>query len=588
MVIHDCLELDKHWDALVDVEMILLEMKMIELKAELENLNEEDMIEKLKDIKDENERITMKSNYIKKQRINEKLKNITKGKAYAKLFMKHGNLADEVKLSKINLSGSPEILASNYCFIMFRSFKLANRFTMLIQDKVRLAKLGYKYAINCEAEYAPDPFDIDWNEYARPYKWTRHLKWYLMAIFCFLVLPSFTFMMEYGVPLKLASWIFSADTDAKAANMLVEYKSIFLFIRLIISSIYSAVVSFFINWWFKGRRYKTLLERERSNFTFFNIYFLINMIVADFYGIVIVGIKGIGTDKKDETLQKYHRYLFSSALKVSFSLMFSPYLLKLLDYAPRIWAYFRIYCYDKYNIGRPTTIMDKIKRDMPVNHSIHEMGSFLCQCLFFITFFIPFMIPLLNILLLLSLLVFKLQERYFVLNYHSLQRSIHFTSILSIYKVSLFGFLLLQILNFSNSNFVLKFLNLFSVSTEGSKFEPGILNFFKIIGTKLWEGIKKIGQFSEIGKNIWGTILDLGFISLFGVISIWILACMFGKKNFTRRIVTKLVELEEKISKREVKIKESIPFRVSKTLDSIMRKMSKTNNQVGVGDEIEL
>lgn len=260
--------------------------------------------------------------------------------------------------------------------------------------------------------------------------------------------------------------MFSTNSADSAANFLVKHMALFLFIRLVISIVYSILVSYFINCWFKKRRYKTYLERERSNFTFFNIYFLLNMIVADFYGIVYVGIKGIGTEKTDETLQKYHRYLFSSALKVSFSLIFSPYLLKLIDYLPRIWAWLRIKLYDKYKLGHPTTIMDKIKRDMPVKHSIHEMGSFLCQCLFFITFFLPFMIPFLNILLLISLFLFKIQERYSILNYHSLEKTIHFTSILSIYKVSLVGFLLLQIFNFSNSNLILQFIGLFAITTE--------------------------------------------------------------------------------------------------------------------------
>lgn len=87
---------------------------------------------------------------------------------------------------------------------MFRSFKLAQKFTMMVKNKQRLKKLGYRYSVNCKVGYAPDPFDIDWNEYARPYSWTRHLKWYLMAFLCFFVLPGFTFMMEYSVPLFLA------------------------------------------------------------------------------------------------------------------------------------------------------------------------------------------------------------------------------------------------------------------------------------------------------------------------------------------------------------------------------------------------
>lgn len=161
----------------------------------------------------------------------------------------------------------------------------------MMQNTERLLAMGVERPDLIEVSYAPDPFDIDWNEYAKPYEKTRTLKWTGMAVLCFLILPSFTFMMEYSVPLKIATWFFYIEGKTKTpAEILVENLSFFFMVRLAISSIYSAVTSYLINGWFRKRPYKTYLERDRENFTFFNIYFLINMIVADFYGIIIIGI----------------------------------------------------------------------------------------------------------------------------------------------------------------------------------------------------------------------------------------------------------------------------------------------------------
>lgn len=268
------------------------------------------------------------------------------------------------------------------------------------------------------------------------------------------------------------------------------------------------------------------------------------------------------------------------------SLIFSPYLVKLVDYIPKLWAFIRVYVYDNWRLGPATTIMNKIKRDMPVKHNIHDMSTYICQCLFFITFFLPFMIPLLNILLVLSLYLFRLEERFFILNYHSLQRSIHFTSILSIYKVSLIGFLLLQVLNFSNSNIVMKFINLFSINTENIEIETNLLNFLLLIVRQLFVILTNFSVFKELGKNVLITVVDLGFIGVFGLASIWILGCMFGSTTFRNRVISKLVELEHKLSKREGSLKEQQQKIKQKTLDSVKRKLESNLSSRKVSEAI--
>lgn len=295
LIIHDCLEIDRLWDELVDVEMVLIEMKMKELKAELEDLSPEELQRQLSSTTDAKQQERIKQDYENNQKLNQTLKNLTRSEEYKKLFTKHGKLIEDIKLCKINLSGTPEILASEYSLVIFKSFKLAHRFTFMMQNKEKLKELGVQDPDSIEVSYAPDPFDIDWNEYAKPYEKTRTLKWVGMAILCFLILPSFTFMMEYSVPLKIATWFFYIEGKTKTpAEILVENLSFFFLVRLAISSIYSALASYYINGWFRNRPYKTYLERDRENFTFYNIYFLINMIVSDFYGIIIIGIQGMG------------------------------------------------------------------------------------------------------------------------------------------------------------------------------------------------------------------------------------------------------------------------------------------------------
>lgn len=97
------------------------------------------------------------------------MKKLTQSEEYKKLFLRHGELIEEIRLCKINLSGSPEILASEYSLVIFKSFKLAHRFTMMMRNSEKLKSMGIEHPEQIEVSYAPDPFDIDWNEYAKPY-----------------------------------------------------------------------------------------------------------------------------------------------------------------------------------------------------------------------------------------------------------------------------------------------------------------------------------------------------------------------------------------------------------------------------------
>ena len=143
MVIHDCLQIDRLWDELVDIEMVLIEMKMKELKAELDYLGQEELDRRLQKTQDLQQQQKLKKEFEANQKLNESLKKLTQTEEYKKLFARHGELIQDIKLCKINLSGSPEILASDYSLVIFKSFKLAHRFTLMMNHKEKIKTLGY-------------------------------------------------------------------------------------------------------------------------------------------------------------------------------------------------------------------------------------------------------------------------------------------------------------------------------------------------------------------------------------------------------------------------------------------------------------
>jgi len=133
----------------------------------------------------------------------------------------------------------------------------------------------------------------------------------------------------------------------------------------------------------------------------------------------------------------------------------------------------------------------------------------------------------------------------------------------------------------------MKFINLFSINTENLEIETNLLNFVLLIVRKLFVILTNFQVFKELGKNVLITVVDLGFIAVFGLAAVWILWCMFGQTTFRNRVISKLVELEDKLAKREGSFKESPQKIKKKTLESVQRKLESGLNSRKVSEAIE-
>ena len=582
MVIHDCLEIDKLWDRLTEIELLMFEMRVQKTKAEMKvgDINasvapaSSDILQTSRigaqtlltsktgttSLLGQNRLSSMEASKLnfkdkwkikrlKKRQKRERKKmledlNLTNSQKYNELKKMKDGLIKEIKLCKINLSGNPEILASPYCFIIFESFKMAKKFKSLLQNKKRIRNLGYP---KISASYAPDAYDIDWNQYGRSYKCCRNFAYYFICFITFIVLPSISFLNAYTVPQMLATLMFNTVNDS-AAEIVVQRNLLFLFFRLLMSSLVSVLIGIWIYAYFRKRIYKTYMARERSKFFFYNMYFLLNVILADFYGIIMTGIQGFGSQSVSATLKAYHTYLFMAALKVSFSIIFSPYLVKLIDYLPKIWIHIKIFLSNRFSIGPRVTILDMLRRDMPVMHNIVDMASFLVEVIFFITFFESFMMPVINVILFASLVIFEKTEHAMLYKYHSTIKTVHFDSILSIYRTSILGFLILQVLSFSNMNITVKFLTLFNVldklKTDDNEWD--FLFSLKLILKNIYQLIEDFTDYKSVYEWLSAILLQLGIVGLLSFILYILLKWQFNQSKMIGRLIGKLVAQEER------------------------------------------
>lgn len=255
-----------------------------------------------------------------------------------------------------------------------------------------------------------------------------------------------------------------------------------MLVRVLASSLYALVCSFAIDKYYETRTFKTYSGNLRSKFYFYNTYFLLNQIVADFYGIIGAVIKDLNQKKSESILVGYSNYIFSAALKVGLMLCLSPYLLKLIDFIPKLFNKIKM----KLPFGTKLNL-NKVIADLPVEHHIDVMGSFVVQCVFFLGFFESFMMPILSMLIVLGLFVFYHFESYMLKNHQARKIGLSLNQVKMIYTFSYFGFLVVQPLAIGNVNLVLSYfdsLDLKSLqSLLASSLDYTVLIILIILGT---------------------------------------------------------------------------------------------------------
>lgn len=374
------------------------------------------------------------------------------------LAKKRSDLTIDIKKINKKLINNSLDLKSRYGFICFYSYKHMSEFREQLQKKkAEYPKMSKVIALN-----APEPYDIDWNNYARPYKAKIFGLHFIMCILFWVISPAVTYFCENMLSYGLARAVLMISGNSKnSSDGIIENTYSFMLIRVLASSCYGLVCSLAIDFYYEKREFKTYSGNIRSKFYFFNTYFLLNQIVADFYGIISAVIKDLDSKKTQNILVGYSNYIFSASLKVGLMLCLSPYMLKFVDYIPKFFNKMRI----KFSIFGPKFNLNKVIADLPVEHKIDIMGSFVVQCIFFLGFFESFMMPILSFLIVLGLFIFYKFESYMLRKHQARKIVLSLNQVKMIYTVSYFGFLLIQPLAIGNVTLVLKYFDEFDFNS---------------------------------------------------------------------------------------------------------------------------
>jgi hypothetical protein len=176
---------------------------------------------------------------------------------------------------------------ANYAIVGFDNYTEAKTFIDRVNKNSQSMKGSeYPKLANVIAETAPDPYDIDWNNFANKYLTEFHFFHFAMGVLLFMVSPVADFYLEYTLSVKMASVFLSDDSEVTSTIT-------FTIVKVIFSTIYTILCSLVIKFYYQKKPYKTYSARQDSKFYFYNFYCLINNLVADFYGIMSAGIKNM-------------------------------------------------------------------------------------------------------------------------------------------------------------------------------------------------------------------------------------------------------------------------------------------------------
>lgn len=308
-----------------------------------------------------------------------------------------------------------------------------------------------------KTEPAPDPCDINWNHIGRKKNGFEYALQVGMGIIYFAVFPAATYFVQKVLSVRIAKTFLEIQDkkDHIEGNVLgTTYE--FIWVRVLLSSGFAMFCAKTIEFYFSKRVFSTYSGWCWSFYTFYNFYYLLNQIVADFYGLISSGNANFSTETtySKKTLVLYSGYIFSSALKVGIILIINPYCLKFVEYIPKI--YLKIMIWFKL---RRSFVIDKVRSDLPILHQFPEMAGFVTQCIFFVAFFHSFLMPVLDFLIIIGLIIFYFIERYSLKKWEARRKGLNVKNIKMIYLVSMLGFLIAQPLSIGNSSSVLQYYN---------------------------------------------------------------------------------------------------------------------------------
>ena len=350
-------------------------------------------------------------------------------------------------------------LRSGYVLVTFYSYQDTYLFIQKAmewkghRDDASQPKVFKRFFAESDINFAPDCYDIEWAAF-KPYSLESKLIHLGMCFLFFFVLPIVTYFLEYTFCLKFAM----VFLDGK--NLKIENTLLFDGLRLVISSIYSQICSMVIDKYYSNIEFKTLSDRNSSKFYFYNFYFMLNQIAADFYGIISAGVKSIQQMNSMNIVRNHQAFIFKAAFKVGLMLLFSPFIQIFMTYLNNMLSYLKIKFFSKSSVMR-----DALNRDSPRRHDLGNMSSFLVQCVFFAAFFSDFYMPSLSLVVLVGIVIFFLMERHLITSWYVVQKGVNTLNIKMIYTMMFWSFIVGDFLSVGNSKLILEYFVSFNFLT---------------------------------------------------------------------------------------------------------------------------
>lgn len=196
-----------------------------------------------------------------------------------------------------------------------------------------------------------------------------------MCMIFFGVCPAITFYVERYFSFKVYNLWSQLRDDKEVEESILKNSKQFLLLKVIFSSGFSLACTKIIEFYYSKKTFRTFSGLDWSFYNFYNFYYLLNQIVADFYGIISLGITEFSSKKKlskdKNILLSYYNYIFVAALKVCLILIIIPFVLKIRAFLPKLLHKIRV----KFGLFKPLNI-DRVRGELPVRHNLPEMASF--------------------------------------------------------------------------------------------------------------------------------------------------------------------------------------------------------------------
>ena len=332
------------------------------------------------------------------------------GNNTSKLISKKRTLEDENKITRCNLLNGADEYLSNYALVTFYSYvtayetfkrgkitiakdpkkvinsrqKMSGRGDELnISDRkyrtnskrgnitVSLVEEQEKVKTDIKLWLSPHPYDIDWNSYDREDLGKWNLFHIILWVIIILILPVATYFVEFKFSMRLAlqlKLMVNPNSDVFISNTFL-----FMSIRVLLSALFNFICTTLIDYYYIKKRFKTFSSRNSSKFYFYNVYFMLSQISADFYGVLSAGLISL-SDVNDVTKLKriYSTFLFTLALKTGFVLLIQPLIIKFnAEFIRKLWWKFILFCHPK-----GYRVYHRLEADAPLKHDISLMASF--------------------------------------------------------------------------------------------------------------------------------------------------------------------------------------------------------------------